>query len=248
MILARATRAIRDQNWFAVGLDFVIVVAGVLFALQLSIWAEARSEQAELNALLVEFRSDLEENRVQILAHLDELRGVQSSVETMRTALAGDLSEIDEDAFQAAFMLTVRVPFFDLTLDAREAMSSSDWRTLIDDRSLVEQITRWDLQLALVDRLHRDALNHRDGTLMGLWITGPASLAGALHQSRPIAEAGLSRSRFSTDFATLSQSRTFDDSLALRFGIATQQAHEAQILLQYTDELVDQLDGWESER
>lgn len=248
MILRRLMQHVRDQNWVAVGLDFVIVVAGVLFALQLSIWAESRAEQAELNALLVEFRSDLDENRVQISAHLHELQSVQSSVEMMRTALGRDLSEVNEDAFHTAFMLTVRVPFFDLTLDTREAMSSSDWRTLIDDRSLVEQINRWDLQLALVERLHRDALNHRDGTLMGLWITGPASLAGALHQSPPIAEAGLSRSRFSTDFASLSQSRTFDDAIALRFGIATQQTHEAQILLQYTDELIDQLEGWEAAR
>ena len=29
MILARLSRAIREQNWFAVVLEFVIVVAGV---------------------------------------------------------------------------------------------------------------------------------------------------------------------------------------------------------------------------
>jgi hypothetical protein len=46
MILARLTRAIREQNWFAVLLEFLIVVAGVLLAFQISQFAAARSQRA----------------------------------------------------------------------------------------------------------------------------------------------------------------------------------------------------------
>ncbi len=40
MILRRLTQHIKDQNWFAVGLDFVIVVVGILLAFQITSWSE----------------------------------------------------------------------------------------------------------------------------------------------------------------------------------------------------------------
>lgn len=46
MILRRITKHVKDQNWFAVGLDFFIVVAGILIAFQITNWNEARAERA----------------------------------------------------------------------------------------------------------------------------------------------------------------------------------------------------------
>ena len=45
MILRRLTKHVKDQNWFAVGLDFVIVVAGILIAFQITEWNEARQDK-----------------------------------------------------------------------------------------------------------------------------------------------------------------------------------------------------------
>ena len=42
MILRRLTKHVKDQNWFAVGLDFVIVVTGVFIGLQASNWNDDR--------------------------------------------------------------------------------------------------------------------------------------------------------------------------------------------------------------
>ncbi len=44
MILRRVTGHVKAQNWFAVGIDFVIVVAGILIAFQISNWAAARQD------------------------------------------------------------------------------------------------------------------------------------------------------------------------------------------------------------
>ncbi|MBI1234124.1 MAG: hypothetical protein GC208_06435 [Alphaproteobacteria bacterium] len=65
MILSRLTKAIREQNWFAVALEFLIVVAGVLLAFQITAWNAERAEiereaaylhrlEAELMAITVE--------------------------------------------------------------------------------------------------------------------------------------------------------------------------------------------------
>jgi hypothetical protein len=42
MLLRRVIEHVKTQNWTAVALDFVIVVAGILIAFQITNWNEAR--------------------------------------------------------------------------------------------------------------------------------------------------------------------------------------------------------------
>jgi len=46
MILARLTRAIRQQSWFAVALEFVIVIAGVVIGFQVTAWNGERAARS----------------------------------------------------------------------------------------------------------------------------------------------------------------------------------------------------------
>ena len=59
MILRRITQHVREQNWTAVGIDFVIVVAGVFIGIQVSNWNAARAEDARERRLLGELRSEV---------------------------------------------------------------------------------------------------------------------------------------------------------------------------------------------
>lgn len=49
----------KDQNWFAVVLDFVIVVAGILIALQITNWNESRQDRHAEQRYLAEIARDL---------------------------------------------------------------------------------------------------------------------------------------------------------------------------------------------
>ena len=42
MILRRITEHVKSQNWFAVWLDFIIVVVGVFFGIQIGNWNASR--------------------------------------------------------------------------------------------------------------------------------------------------------------------------------------------------------------
>ena len=44
MLLRSITKHVKDQNWFAVALDFFIVVAGILIAFQITNWNEGRQD------------------------------------------------------------------------------------------------------------------------------------------------------------------------------------------------------------
>lgn len=55
MILRRITEPMKDQNWFAVGIELVILVLGVFIGIQVANWNEARKDRAvqlELHSLL----------------------------------------------------------------------------------------------------------------------------------------------------------------------------------------------------
>ena len=52
MILRRISKNLRSQNWFAVAVEFVIVVVGGFMGLQVQDWNESRKERIEEHALL----------------------------------------------------------------------------------------------------------------------------------------------------------------------------------------------------
>jgi len=60
LLLRRITEHIKEQNWFAVALDFVIVVAGILIAFQITEWNEARIESQRERVLLERLQLDFE--------------------------------------------------------------------------------------------------------------------------------------------------------------------------------------------
>ena len=65
MRLRSLTKHIREQNWFAVALDFFIVVVGILIAFQITSWNEARDERAQEQIWLTRLYGDFERILVQ---------------------------------------------------------------------------------------------------------------------------------------------------------------------------------------
>jgi hypothetical protein len=59
LILSRLTKAIREQNWFAVVLEFIIVIAGVVIGFQITAWNEGRSERAREAEYLIQLDTEL---------------------------------------------------------------------------------------------------------------------------------------------------------------------------------------------
>ena len=63
MILRRFMQHVKEQNWFAVGLDVVVVIVGIFLGMQMSDWNEGRQEIDEerelLNRLLVDVQSNI---------------------------------------------------------------------------------------------------------------------------------------------------------------------------------------------
>ena len=59
MLLRRITKHVKTQNWFAVFVDFVIVVIGVFIGIQVSNWNEARTESEQEREILLNIMDDI---------------------------------------------------------------------------------------------------------------------------------------------------------------------------------------------
>ena len=59
MILRRLTKHVKDQNWFAVGLDFIIVVVGVGVALAGQQWLSDRQQKEDMRRAEIPLNEDV---------------------------------------------------------------------------------------------------------------------------------------------------------------------------------------------
>ena len=93
MLLRSVTKHVKDQNWFAVFLDFFLVVAGVFIGLQVNDWNAQRVEQSLEQEYLERLRDDVEESRnntkrvtTSWLAQIDHLNLVIDSLDKCEIA------------------------------------------------------------------------------------------------------------------------------------------------------------------
>ncbi len=80
MIPRRLTKHVKDQNWFAVVLDFLIVVAGVSFGIQLGNWNEARQNRADGSFYLSSIGEDIASDAAFLEANLINLQRESEAV------------------------------------------------------------------------------------------------------------------------------------------------------------------------
>lgn len=96
MILRRLSQHVKDQNWFAVVLDFIIVVAGILIAFQITSWNEAVQDRRDERRYLAELSRDMS---------LNVTRAKEHQVSTLQRLAFAELilTEIDPGYARPAF-------------------------------------------------------------------------------------------------------------------------------------------------
>ena len=68
LLLRRITKHVTDQNWFAVFIDFCIVVIGVFIGIQVANWNEARANAVREQVILADLLDDLKADQATLSA------------------------------------------------------------------------------------------------------------------------------------------------------------------------------------
>jgi hypothetical protein len=141
MILRRITEHVKAQNWFAVAVEFVIVVVGVFMGLQVQDWNELRKERIEeidlLGRLYGETQELLETQREELVglrARADILMGVNPVLFSQEPSRA----ITDEECANIASSHVFRRPPDELPV--LDEMLSTGRFDVLQDKKIKEQL------------------------------------------------------------------------------------------------------------
>ena len=155
MILRRLTNAIREQNWFAVGIEFVIVVAGVLLAFQITAWNEHQLSEIRVSQSLARIQLETERN-IAALRRRIEINTERQDEQSLMVAIAmsGTLEPENREAFERAaaqLMYFSRPPVQQSTYAALE--QSGDL-ALIADRDIIIALNEYRGRVTWIESQH----------------------------------------------------------------------------------------------
>lgn len=138
MILRRLMQNVRDQNWFAVGLDFVIVVLGVVIGFQVTAWNAARDDEARARGYLERIHADIERDKANYDNRVAFWTAVsahgQAAIEAVRTPATEERSEAENwqivlDFFQASQVyefVTTQTAYIEVTSAGELGLIAND--------------------------------------------------------------------------------------------------------------------------
>jgi len=106
MILRRITEHVRDQNWFAVGIDFVIVVVGVVIGIQVANWNEERLQAREGAQFAERLQADLRREHTNWQSLVAYLGVVRDNADSAAAILEGRVEATDETLLIHAYRAT----------------------------------------------------------------------------------------------------------------------------------------------
>lgn len=145
MLLRRVISHVKTENWFAVCVDFVIVVLGVFLGIQFANSNEVRQDRAQETLVLERLRADFRDINSQlddaIRIHSENIDGLQVVIAALES---GNLASRDEVQFQDGLLrVTTFHPGPGRAAVYTEILSSGQVR-LIKDEDLRTALGRYD--------------------------------------------------------------------------------------------------------
>lgn len=127
MMLRRFSRRIKQENWLAASIDLLIVVVGILIALQVNNWNERRASLIVSDAAKLTLRAELEQAKAEIKRGLafNRLR-----LDKGAQLVKGDLGEEDIINDPTLVFFATGYAAFDLRLPVAERELTSEAKIL----------------------------------------------------------------------------------------------------------------------
>ena len=144
MILRRLTEHLKAQNWFAVAIDFTIVVAGVFIGIEVSNWNAARAEQGLALSYLERIADDIDADLADYADRLAYWAAVSDyAAEGLAYAESRDPGGGSPWRILLAFFQASQVAEFYTTSPTWDEMRSAGDLRLIDNIELRSRLARY---------------------------------------------------------------------------------------------------------
>ena len=238
MLLRRITEHIHKQNWFAVLLDFAIVVMGVFIGIQVANWNNEQASREAEAQYLERFKADLETTKDRLEQNLnwqvENSKKIQRIVNSLRLC---ELAEDDKDAFAVGLFISGKLDPPMLVDTTLEELKSSGQINIISNKTLRSGLV--DLQ-----RRFRSNLSHLD--MIKSWLVHPINEINSRVIYLNLDEDSASRNNLTWqdiefDFAAACQDTAFRGAVSAIWNYTFENARRDRNLIEATQNVLNEL-------
>ena len=169
MLLRRITEHVKAQNWFAVALDFLIVVVGVFIGLQVSNWNDARAADRKSAVVSERLKSDLQHESWNYQYTVEYYEDVQSSGYRALYALTGKAELSDEALLINAYRATQYLVNARRRLTFDELSSTCEIELMRDEN--LRQTAHWIYNAPVFGQITRERDNQQYRSLFRMLVS-----------------------------------------------------------------------------
>ncbi len=159
MLLRRVIEQVREQNWTAIAIDFVIVVIGVFMGIQVANWNEARGLRQKSADFTAQLKTDLRAEGWRYQMLLEYYRDVRTAAQATADALDGKLALSNEVLLVNAYRATQYKQGAERRSTYDELVSTGNIG-LITDRDFRQLVVRA-YSINAIDNIVRDGVASR---------------------------------------------------------------------------------------
>ena len=214
MLLRRITQHIKDQNWFAVFIDFVIVVVGVFIGIQVANWnALSQDRKAEV-VILDRLISEYERNSVIILEDKKTSETALSGTQKLLAMIAPKPdASITDESFAQVFLDCLTNPGYIPNLGVTNSLMASGNLSLIGDKRILSLLSQWRSDVEIISRWQDIERVHGEELIYGLVIEHVA-----MANVSPYFDVNSSdlKGKLTSDYQTLLSSKRLEGLLSNR--------------------------------
>ena len=145
MILRRVIDHVKAQNWFAVAIDFVIVVLGVFVGMQVNNWNGARIDRQRADGFLARIAADLDADLANYADRAQFWRRVREygAIALTDSEAGGAVDGVDSWPLLLAYFQTSQVYEFTTTSATFDELKSAGDIGLIADQALRSRLAQY---------------------------------------------------------------------------------------------------------
>jgi len=138
MLLRKITKHVTDQNWFAVFIDFIIVVVGVFIGIQVANWNESQQDQKEQLVILELLELDIQSD-IKLIETTTEMQKVIKADYLFCLDVLARKVDVPKAEFDKSFASMIILPKFTQKRTSFENLVSSGKLELIENLALTNQ-------------------------------------------------------------------------------------------------------------
>jgi hypothetical protein len=143
MLLRSLTAHVRNENWFAVFLDFLVVVVGLFIGLQIDTWWEEQEDEQFESVYLQEIREDFEANKTSLEEEIREAETVVRSMIILHEQSVLDSPSLPVADLNGNFSWINYMPTFVIASRAYVNLTGSGDLKLIQNRQLKNALANY---------------------------------------------------------------------------------------------------------